>query len=88
MTDSIQTIIRRAVNPAVVRLDGRYTDPRTYGVYQLPYASASASRFHQGNHPVRMQELEREFDACTLNFLFRSKEDAEAVASALNGREI
>jgi hypothetical protein len=87
MTDSIQTIIRRAVNPADIRADGRYTDPLTYGVYQLPYASASASRFHQGNHPVRLQELEREFGACTLSFLFLSKEDAKAVASALNGRE-
>jgi hypothetical protein len=87
MTDSIQTIIRRAVNPADVSVDGRYTDPRTYGVYQLPYASASASRFHQGSHPVRLQELEREFGTCTLIFLFLSKEDAEAVASALNGRE-
>ncbi|MCX5830150.1 MAG: hypothetical protein NTV58_19445 [Deltaproteobacteria bacterium] len=87
MTDSIHTIIRRAVNPADVCTDGRYTNPRTYGVYQLPYASASASRFHQGNHPVRLQELERKFGVCTLNFLFLSKEDAEVVASALNGRE-
>jgi hypothetical protein len=87
MTDSIQTIIRRAVNPADVRAEGRYTYPRTYGVYQLPYASTSAFRFHQGNYPVRMQELEREFSACTLSFLFLSKEDAEAVASALNGRD-
>ena len=87
MTDSIQTIIRRAINPKDVGTDGRYTDPRTYGVYQLPYTSTSASRFHQGNHPVRRQELEREFGACTLTFLFLSKEDAEAVASALNGRE-
>jgi hypothetical protein len=86
MADSIQTIIRRAINPADVSADGRYTDPRSYGVYQLPYASASASRFHQGNHPVRLQELEREFGACTLSFLFLSKEDAEAVTSALNGR--
>jgi hypothetical protein len=87
MTDSIRAKIRRAINPADVRMDGRHTDPRTYGVYQLPYGSASACRFHQGNHPIRMQELEKEFGACTLSFLFLYKEDAVAVASALNGRE-
>ncbi len=88
MTASIISIIRRAIIPSEVAADGRYTYPGTYGIYQLPYESSSPTRFHQGNHPVRLQELEREFGACTLLFLFESKEDAQILTAVLNGREI
>ena len=88
MSSSLATLVARSIKPADVVVDGRYTIPRSYGVYQLPYGSSSPTRFHYGNHPVRNQELERDFGSCTLTFLFESKDDAEAVAAVLNGREV
>ncbi len=82
----MQTIVGRAIKPSDVVASGRYTEPATFGVYQLPYEATSPMRFHGGNHPIRMRELERDFGACTLTFLFLSKEDAEMMAAALNGR--
>ena len=86
MESSLPVIIGRALEPTSVTVVGRYTNPPTYGVYQLPYGTTSNTRFHQGNHPVRQQELDREFGSCTLTFLFASKDDAVALANALNGR--
>lgn len=86
MPDPIATIVQRAIDPSSVKPDGTLTDPSSYGVYQLPYSRGESSRFHFGNHPVRMQELEREFGSCTLIFLFLAREDAETVSRALNGR--
>ena len=88
MADTFAQMARRAVDPSKVKAVGTLTEPRSYGVYQLPYASSGSSRFHFGNHPIRVQELEREFGTCTLTFLFEAREDAENVARALNGREI
>ncbi len=88
MTDSIAKIAQRSIDPSLVKIDGTLTEPRSYGVYQLPYAADASSRFHFGNYPVRLQELEREFGSCSLTYLFASREDAEAVARALNGREV
>lgn len=87
MTDTLAQIVRRAIDPADVREEGTHTDPRSYGVYQLPHDTAALSRFHFGNHPVRMQELERQFGSCTLTYLFEGRDDAEEVARTLNGRD-
>lgn len=87
MTNTVATIIQRAADPAGVEPAGPLSDPRSYGVYQLPYTSGSAGRFRFGNHPIRMQELEHEFGSCTLTFLFLSRDDAETIARVLNGRE-
>lgn len=87
MSDTLAQIVKRAIDPSSVKTDGPLTQPRSYGVYQLPYGAADSGRFRFGNHPVRMQELEREFGSCTLTFLFELRDDAEAVARALNGRE-
>lgn len=82
MANTVARIIQRAVDPAGVEAASRLTDPRSYGVYQLPYTSKSDARFRFGNHPVRMQELDHEFGSCTLTFLFLSRDDAETVARA------
>ena len=82
----MHTIVQRAISPEDVSVSDRYTEPPTFGVYQLPYGSTSLTRFHEGNHPVRMRELEREFGSCTLTFLFFSKDDAVALTNLLNGR--
>ena len=88
MADIVAKIAKRAIEPSDVRIEGSLTAPRSYGVYQVPYAATSDNRFHFGNYPVRLQELEREFGSCTLTYLFSSREDAEAIARALNGREV
>jgi len=88
MSDTLAQIVKRAIDPSSVKTDGRLTHPGSYGVYQLPYGVTDSDRFRLGNHPVRMQELEREFGPCTLTFLFEVRDDAKAVARALNGREV
>ncbi|WP_369915186.1 hypothetical protein AB8810_00405 [Xanthomonas sp. NCPPB 3005] len=88
MSDTFTQIVKHAIDPSSVRTEGPLTQPRSYGVYQLPYGAADSGRFRFGNHPVRMQELEREFGSCVLTFLFAVRDDAEAVARALNGREV
>ncbi|MGY1521525.1 hypothetical protein [Luteimonas sp. A482] len=82
-TQDIRQIVSRAIPPAAVKPDGPLTTPRSYGVYEVPAATA-ARRFRFGNHPVRMQELERELGSCRLMYLFRQREDAAAIAAALN----
>ncbi len=81
----IEAIARRAISPSSVRATGKLTDPRSYGVYQLPSNCGGTRRYRFGNHPVRMQELEREFKHCTLEYLFLTRADAMAVTSLLNG---
>lgn len=87
MRDSIKGIIQRAISPDSVRVDGRLTQPPSYGVYALPVNCGATNRYRVGNYPVRMRELEREFKRCTLEGLFLSRVDAIAVASSLNARK-
>jgi hypothetical protein len=84
MDDSTQAIIRRAVSSISVRVTGRLTHPRSYGVYMLPANCGATRRYRFGNYPVRMQELEREFAHCTLKHLFLSRADAMTLTSMLN----
>ncbi|CAN5369436.1 hypothetical protein BH10PSE16_BH10PSE16_02620 [soil metagenome] len=80
----MEDICQRAINPGCVSPAGPLTSPRSWGVYQLPGTSGSTRQFRFGNHPVRMQELEREFGACQLVYLFLARPDAVSVAAALN----
>ena len=86
MSRTIQQLKARAVSPGSVRPDGQLTMPRTYGVYELPAGVQNTRRFRFGNHPVRLRELEREFGACKLLYLFKARADAAAMANACNGR--
>lgn len=70
----------RAVPPQSLQFRGRYTSPRTWGVYRC------GSAFHSGNHPVRQKELGREFRAVELLLLFSTKTEANEVKRLLNGR--
>jgi len=82
----IRRIAARAISPSSLRPDGLLTAPRSYGTYEVRDSRATR-RFLFGNHPVRMQELEREFGTCRLLYLFRRREDAAAMAAALNHGE-
>ena len=64
--------------------DKRYTTPRTFGVYELPQSAGGTRRFRFGNHPVRQQELEREFGQCTLIGTYEQRAKALAEAAKRN----
>ena len=78
---------RRAVAPDSVRAKGPLTDPKTFGVFELPASSGAVRRFRMGSYPIRLIELEQEFKRCKLLFLFRVRPDAVAMAGLLNARD-
>lgn len=63
-----------------------YTIPRTYGVYHLSAAkeSISTKSFRYGNHPIRMQELQREFGSVKLVALYTNRNIATQHAAHAN----
>lgn len=85
MKTVIESLASRAISPRDVRPNGPLTEPRSFGVYKLPASVSGTRRFRLGNHPVRYQELEREFGSCKLLYLFKERTDAVSMASALNG---
>ena len=88
ITTTITTLSVRSISPQDVKPDGRYTTPRSFGVYELPSSVSGTPRFRFGNHPVRRHELEREFGSCELMHLFLERTDAVAMAAALNKRKL
>jgi hypothetical protein len=87
MGKSIDSIFQREIELSNVREIGTLTEPRSYGVYEVPSRAGSTRRFRFGNHPIRMRELQREFGKCSRRHLFRSRGDAREVAKALNAGE-
>ena len=85
MATSLESTIAKAISPRDVLSDGHLTSPRSYGVYRLPHGVTDTRCYRFGNHPVRMQELAREFGSCKLLHLFLSRADAELVARGYNG---
>ena len=59
------------------------------GTPKLQVGAGATRLVRYGNYPVRMHELEREFGRrCELLHLFLSREDAKAVATALNAEDV
>jgi len=79
-------LLASAVEPSSVEPDGSYTNPKTWGVYQVEQfrAGKRGHGFHMGNHPVRHQELVREFGEAKLVALFEARVDAEELKYLLN----
>jgi len=80
-------LLARAIDPTSLQVIGSYTAPRSWGVYQLIETSSASSAtklFRLGNHPVRLQELEREFRRVRTVALFTSRSLAEELAGLLN----
>lgn len=73
-----------SLDPAEIEVIGRYSDPRTYGVYALVGAKHSGRRFRFGNHPVRHNELARQYESVRLEALFIKRSDASELAALLN----
>ena len=85
MASNLDAILARAIHSADVRPDGPLTQPRSFGVYELPTNHGSTRQYRIGNHPVRQRELQAEHGKANLLHLFRSRKDAASVAAALNG---
>ena len=76
---------RKSVDPSSVKSNGRYTSPRTWGVYKVERLLES-KRFRFGNHPVRQQELIRQYGEVQLvGGLYEARIDAKEAAYLLNG---
>jgi hypothetical protein len=86
MPVSINELITKAIEPDDLKTDGQLTSPRSYGVYEIKGAKQD-SIYRQGNHPVRLRELRKEFPEVELKYLFSSKGNAVQVAAMLNARD-
>lgn len=78
-------LLSLAISPSSVQVVGRYTIPKSYGVYRLKGSSSISRRVRFGNHPVREEELAREYDTTEIVALFLEREHAKELASLLNG---
>lgn len=83
--ERLRQLVRRSIKPSSVVVDGRYTNPRTWGVYRVDrfVGGVRCPYFHFGNHPIRQRELEHEFGEVELLWLFDARIDAEEVESLL-----
>jgi len=83
----LKSLLAKSIELSSIRPDGRYTNPRTWGVYQVERLldGNRVKDFHFGNHPVRQQELIRQYGEAQLVYLYEARIDAEAVADLLNG---
>lgn len=77
-------LLRIAVNPSSVVVRGKYTAPKTWGVYEVSQRASSTRRFRFGNHPIRQHELVSEFSDANLVALFFERAFAEELAHLLN----
>jgi hypothetical protein len=91
MTKSRLTDLQaRAVEPTSVAVAGRLTNPPTWGVYRVEGFAAGrrTSQYRLGNHPIRQQELVREFGAAELILLFSTRVDAEELKHLLESGQV
>lgn len=83
----LKSLLAKSIDPSSVRPDGQYTNPKTWGVYEVERLldGKRGKGFHFGNHPIRQQELIRQFGEAKAKALYMSRIDAEEVAYLLNG---
>lgn len=63
-----------------------YTDPRTWGVYEV--STAAGKNFRFGNHPVRGAELAQDHESVKVIAILLGRELARELASLLNGKKM
>lgn len=80
----LKSLLAKSIDPSSVKSDGRYTSPKTWGVYQVKRLP-KGKRFRFGNHPVRQQELIRQYGGVQLVELYKARIDAKEAAYLLNG---
>lgn len=85
MDQRVSELLSLAVQQSMLRIAGAYTNPRSWGVYEVdPAQPVATKRFRIGNHPVRQHELEREFGTVRRIALFTSRTLAEQLSAILN----
>lgn len=84
--DRQAALILRAADLATLVPAGRYTSPRSWGVYKLPASAKARDRYRHGNHPVRQSELVREFGAVETIAVLTAEADALELKRLLNAR--
>lgn len=87
MSTPADELLALAVSPASLERRGNYTEPRTWGVYDVSFHNAPSAtrRFRFGNHPVRQRELEAEFSKAYVIATFTDRGLARSLADLLNG---
>jgi len=85
-----QELLGKAVSSAALVLAGRYTRPASWGVYKvLSKEEATTKPYRTGNHPVRYEELRREFKHIEVVALFTERALATELATLFkNGRSV
>lgn len=81
-----ETLLSQSISKNLIRIDTKnknYTIPRSFGVYEISSVT-NAKRYRFGNHPVRENELIREFEDVERIGLFLNRENAKALADFLN----
>lgn len=83
----LKSLLGKSIDPSLVKPDGLYTNPKTWGVYQVERLldGKRGKGFHFGNHPIRQQELIRQFGEAQTIGIFEARIDAEEVAYLMNG---
>ena len=80
-------LLSKAISEHSIKIDSEnknYTSPRTFGVYKIEATNTKKYRF--GNHPVRENELIREFGNVKRYAIFLSRNDAKELSALLNSQ--
>lgn len=86
MSVRAKELLAVSVRVSSVDAQGKYTTPRTWGVYEITpsHGDGATRRFRFGNHPIRQRELESEFSGAAIVALFHERAFAEELARLLN----
>jgi len=86
MSARVKEVLAVSVPVSSVDAQGKYTKPRTWGVYEITpsHRDGETRRFRFGNHPIRQRELESEFRAAGIVALFHERALADELAHLLN----
>lgn len=80
----IEDLKSRSVDTDLFPINGIYTNPKSYGVYELINSHDVNKKYRHGNHPIRLKELVREFGDCKVTATFLNRDDATLLTKLLN----
>lgn len=84
-TSRIQDLLAKAIGQSSLADAGLYTRPKSWGVYKVRPPKLSTTKLYRiGNHPIRQQELHREFGGVSLVALFTSRALADELVRLYN----
>ena len=85
--DRLQALLANSVDPSELVAVGRYTSPRTWGVYKVPrlIKGTRGTAYHFGNFPTRGVELVSQYGEATAVAIYTNRLDAEELTYTLNG---